>query len=253
MIAERPSPVVSIRVTAVSHWNLKQILLPAGLFPFFCFFCLFKFDQYHQFDFLFLDKETLMMMDQGVVVHEKNEARAFMAGVEGVTAKGDKSTRFGSDPIRASGSTLDLVAAVTSALGANINRKKRMARQRRSSSFNLLAFSSPSSSSTSHVSPPLALPARVRFFFFSFPLFLIKFSFHKTSLPNFLNWEFGSRCLWNLIIILLAAPCLYIISLIKFKEGWLILLVSDSVSTRRNYLTICCRYMYFLSGKNNWN
>lgn len=107
-----------------------------------------------------------MMMDQGVVVHEKNEARAFMAGVEGVTAKGDKSTRFGSDPIRASGSTLDLVAAVTSALGANINRKKRMARQRRSSSFNLLAFSSPSSSSTSHVSPPLTLPARVSFFVF---------------------------------------------------------------------------------------
>ncbi|KAH9743219.1 B3 domain-containing transcription factor FUS3 [Citrus sinensis] len=101
-----------------------------------------------------------MMMDQGVVVHEKNEARAFMAGVEGVTAKGDKSTRFGSDPIRGSGSSLDLVAAVTSALGANINRKKRMARQRRSSSFNLLTFSSPSSSSTSHVSPPLALPAR---------------------------------------------------------------------------------------------
>ncbi|KAJ4729534.1 B3 domain transcription factor [Melia azedarach] len=95
-----------------------------------------------------------MMMDQTALtssVHEKTEACALMAGVEGVTVKGDK-TRFGSDR---GGSTRDLVAAVTS-LG--INRKKRMARQRRSSSFNLLAFSS--SSTSSHVPPP-TLPARV--------------------------------------------------------------------------------------------
>ncbi|KAK0589813.1 hypothetical protein LWI29_018827 [Acer saccharum] len=100
------------------------------------------------------------MMDQTATntsnsVHEKTEASAFMAGVEGVAVKGD-STRFRSDR---GGSTRDLVAAVTS-LG--VNRKKRMARQRRSSTFNLLAFasSSSSSSSSSHM-PPSTTPTRV--------------------------------------------------------------------------------------------
>ncbi|KAI9177686.1 hypothetical protein LWI28_018092 [Acer negundo] len=100
------------------------------------------------------------MMDQTATnmsnsVHEKTEASAFMAGVEGVAVKGD-STRFRSDR---GGSTRDLVAAVTS-LG--VNRKKRMARQRRSSTFNLLAFasSSSSSSSSSHV-PHSTTPTRV--------------------------------------------------------------------------------------------
>ncbi|TXG54929.1 hypothetical protein EZV62_020185 [Acer yangbiense] len=55
------------------------------------------------------------MMDQTATntsnsVHEKTEASAFMAGVEGVAVKGD-STRFRSDR---GGSTRDLVAAVTS-------------------------------------------------------------------------------------------------------------------------------------------
>ncbi|KAL5860770.1 hypothetical protein ACOSQ3_002084 [Xanthoceras sorbifolium] len=97
------------------------------------------------------------MMEQAAVtitntsVHEKTEASGFMAGVEDVTVKGDRA-RFRSDH---GGSTRDLVAAVTS-LG--VNRKKRMARQRRSSTFNLLAFASPSSAS-SHVPPPTP-PAR---------------------------------------------------------------------------------------------
>ncbi|KAJ0052534.1 hypothetical protein Pint_02534 [Pistacia integerrima] len=95
-----------------------------------------------------------MMMDQEPLsVHEKPEASAFMAGVEGVTVKGD-NTRFRSDR---GGSTRDLVAAVT---GLGVNRKKRMARQRRSSSYNLFSFANSSSSSTLHV-PLTTLPARV--------------------------------------------------------------------------------------------
>ncbi|XP_044467053.1 B3 domain-containing transcription factor FUS3-like isoform X2 [Mangifera indica] len=95
------------------------------------------------------DQEPLTLS----VVHEKPEASAFMAGVEDVTVKGD-NTRFRADRGR---STRGLVAAVTS-LG--VNRKKRMARQRRSSSYNLFSFANSSSSSTSHL-PPTTLPARV--------------------------------------------------------------------------------------------
>ncbi|KAK5820549.1 B3 domain-containing transcription factor FUS3 [Gossypium arboreum] len=101
-------------------------------------------------------------------VHEKPEAFALVAGVEGVTVEGDNTHQHPSGP---SGLTRDLVAAVPS---FGFNRKKRMARQRRSSStIKLLSFtnnSSSSSSSSSHVpSPPLPTrvidPKRLRFLF----------------------------------------------------------------------------------------
>ncbi|GAV59534.1 B3 domain-containing protein, partial [Cephalotus follicularis] len=86
-----------------------------------------------------------------------------MAGVDSVTVKADK-THKGSDGI---GLTRDLVAAVAS---FGVNKKKRMARQRRSSSFNLLPFAP---SSSSHVPPPstpqdharVIDPMRLRFLF----------------------------------------------------------------------------------------
>ncbi|XVF13846.1 hypothetical protein REPUB_Repub09cG0003700 [Reevesia pubescens] len=84
-------------------------------------------------------------------VHEKTEALALVAGVEGVTVEGDNTHR-------GSGLTRDLVAAVPS---FGVNRKQRMPRQRRSSSsIKLLSFSyNNSSSTTSHV-PSSTLPAR---------------------------------------------------------------------------------------------
>lgn len=114
----------------------------------------------------------MMMMEQGVV--EKSEAstttttRGLRAGVELIEDQdqdqGDKTRRL-SDRI---GSTRDLVAAVTS---FGVHRKKRMARQRRSSSlFNLhLSFTASASASattsSSSLSPPLP-PARVSFLFY---------------------------------------------------------------------------------------
>ena len=122
------------------------------------------------------------MMDQ---LHEKTEvASGFVAGGEAelglVTVQGDKTQATtnhgsGSDP---TGSTRhDLVSAV-SGFGV-LRRKKRMARQRRSSSSTIKLLSFVPSSSTSHVpSSPLpglpTLPARVSFkflFFNSFPSF----------------------------------------------------------------------------------
>ncbi|GMI68311.1 FUSCA3 [Hibiscus trionum] len=82
-------------------------------------------------------------------VHEKNEAF--------VTGEGDNSHR----PSGRSGLTRDLVAAVPS---FGVNRKKRMARQRRSSStIKLLSFTN----SSSHVLPPTRVidPKRLRFLF----------------------------------------------------------------------------------------
>ncbi|EOY02917.1 hypothetical protein QUC31_017928 [Theobroma cacao] len=85
-------------------------------------------------------------------VHEKPEAFALVAGVEGVTVGGDKTHQASGR----SGLTRDLIAAVPS---FGVNRKKRMARQRRSSStIKLLSFTN--SSSSSHV-PSSTLPARV--------------------------------------------------------------------------------------------
>ncbi|OMO99353.1 hypothetical protein COLO4_13343 [Corchorus olitorius] len=102
-------------------------------------------------------------------VHEKPEAFGLVAGVEGVTMEGDKMTRRVSGR---SGLTRDLMAAVPS---FGVYRKKRMARQRRSSStIKLLSFTSPTSTSTSppHVpssssSPPARAidPKRLRFLF----------------------------------------------------------------------------------------
>ncbi|KAK4603150.1 hypothetical protein RGQ29_011926 [Quercus rubra] len=108
------------------------------------------------------------MMDQ---LHEKTEvASGFVAGGEAelglVTVQGDKTQATtnhgsGSDP---TGSTRhDLVSAV-SGFGV-LRRKKRMARQRRSSSSTIKLLSFVPSSSTSHVpSSPLpglpTLPAR---------------------------------------------------------------------------------------------
>ncbi|XVE84226.1 hypothetical protein DITRI_Ditri16bG0153600 [Diplodiscus trichospermus] len=88
-------------------------------------------------------------------VHEKPEAFALMAGVEGVTVEGD-NTHQGHQPSGGSGLTRDLISAVPS---FGVNRKKRMARQRRSSStIKHLSFNN--SSSSSHVPSP-TLPARV--------------------------------------------------------------------------------------------
>ncbi|XP_038997810.1 B3 domain-containing transcription factor FUS3-like [Hibiscus syriacus] len=87
-------------------------------------------------------------------VHEKNEAF--------VTGEGDNDLRQSGR----SGFTRDLVAAVPS---FGVNRKKRMARQRRSSStIKLLSFTSSSStSSSSHVPSPTRVidPKRLRFLF----------------------------------------------------------------------------------------
>ncbi|XVF59956.1 hypothetical protein PTKIN_Ptkin08bG0003600 [Pterospermum kingtungense] len=87
-------------------------------------------------------------------VHEKPEAFALVAGVVGVTVEGDNTHQSSGR----SGLTRDLVAAVPS---FGVNRKKRMARQRRSSStIKLLSFTTNSSSTSSHV-PSSSLPARV--------------------------------------------------------------------------------------------
>ncbi|KAK9012404.1 hypothetical protein V6N11_040459 [Hibiscus sabdariffa] len=82
-------------------------------------------------------------------VHEKNEAL--------VTGEGDNAHR----PSGRLGLTRDLVAAFPS---FGVNRKKRMARQRRSSStIKLLSFTN----SSSHVPPPTRVidPKRLRFLF----------------------------------------------------------------------------------------
>ncbi|XP_022741514.1 B3 domain-containing transcription factor FUS3-like [Durio zibethinus] len=87
-------------------------------------------------------------------VHEKPEAFALVAGVEGVTMEGDNNHQ---QPGR-SGLTRDLVDAVSS---FGVNRKKRMARHRRSSStIKLLSYTKYFSSSSSQV-PSSTLPARV--------------------------------------------------------------------------------------------
>jgi hypothetical protein len=123
-----------------------------------------------------------MMMDQQV----KTEVMTcgLVAGGEAelgfVTVKGDKTqtqtqtntntnTHYGSGS-DLTGSTRDLVSAVSGF--SVLHRKKRMARQRRSSSstIKLLSFVPCSSSSTSHVPPsPLlgipTLPPRVSFLF----------------------------------------------------------------------------------------
>ncbi|XVF16123.1 hypothetical protein REPUB_Repub10bG0004200 [Reevesia pubescens] len=101
----------------------------------------------------------MMAAATALSVHEKPEAFALVAGVEGVTVEGDNTHQPASGRF---GLTRDLVAAVPS-FGVTVNRKKRMARQRRSSStIKLLSFtnSSSSSSTTSHV-PSYTLPARV--------------------------------------------------------------------------------------------
>ncbi|KAF3435305.1 hypothetical protein FNV43_RR22392 [Rhamnella rubrinervis] len=110
----------------------------------------------------------MMMMDhdqEAVLDDQKPEACGLRAGVEPqlglVTVQGNKTTRPMSDRI---GSTRnDLVAAVAS---FGVHRKKRMARQRRSSALNLLqlSFSSTLTTATrsaSHVPPPTLPLARV--------------------------------------------------------------------------------------------
>ncbi|KAF5456962.1 hypothetical protein F2P56_021106 [Juglans regia] len=113
-----------------------------------------------------------MMKDQQGVPYVKPEAACgLVAAVEAelglVTVGGDTTTRHGSDLI---GATRDLVAAVTS-FGV-VHRKKRMPRQRRSSTRKLLSFA-PSSSqlppSPLHSLPTLPAreidPRRLRFLF----------------------------------------------------------------------------------------
>ncbi|KAG2709931.1 hypothetical protein I3843_04G002000 [Carya illinoinensis] len=113
-----------------------------------------------------------MMKDQQGVPYVKPEAACgLVAAVEAelglVTVGGDTTTLHGSDLI---GETRDLVAAVTS-FGV-VHRKKRMPRQRRSSTRKLLSFT-PSSSqlppSPLHSLPTLPAreidPRRLRFLF----------------------------------------------------------------------------------------
>ncbi|KAG6742718.1 hypothetical protein D5086_030398 [Populus alba] len=111
-----------------------------------------------------------MMMHQGVV-HEKPEACAWMAGGEGVTEEGDNkqtpNIEGGSDLV-IDGSNRDHLAG--SMVGFEIKRKKRMPRQRRSSSTinHLLSFSANASCSTTttldvptfSLEDPSSLPAR---------------------------------------------------------------------------------------------
>ncbi|KAI5558540.1 hypothetical protein POPTR_017G061200v4 [Populus trichocarpa] len=111
-----------------------------------------------------------MMMHQGMV-HEKPEACAWMAGGEGVTEEGDNkqtpNIEGGSDLV-IDGSNRDHLAG--SMVGLEIKRKKRMPRQRRSSSTinHLLSFSANVSCSTTttldvptfSLQDPSSLPAR---------------------------------------------------------------------------------------------
>ncbi|KAL9380716.1 hypothetical protein Peur_026373 [Populus x canadensis] len=111
-----------------------------------------------------------MMMHQGVV-HEKPEACAWMAGGEGVTEEGDNkqtpNIEGGLDLVM-DGSNRDHLAG--SMVGFEIKRKKRMPRQRRSSSTinHLLSFSANASCSTTttldvptfSLQDPSSLPAR---------------------------------------------------------------------------------------------
>ncbi|XP_061948273.1 B3 domain-containing transcription factor FUS3-like [Populus nigra] len=110
------------------------------------------------------------MMHQGVV-HEKPEACAWMAGGEGVTEEGDNkqtpNIEGGLDLVM-DGSNRDHLAG--SMVGFEIKRKKRMPRQRRSSSTinHLLSFSANASCSTTttldvptfSLQDPSSLPAR---------------------------------------------------------------------------------------------
>ncbi|KAH8483943.1 hypothetical protein H0E87_028385 [Populus deltoides] len=110
------------------------------------------------------------MMHQGLV-HEKPEACAWMAGGEGVTEEGDNkqtpNIEGGSDLV-IDGSNRDHLAG--SMVGFEIKRKKRMPRQRRSSSTinHLLSFSANASCSTTttldvptfSLQDPSSLPAR---------------------------------------------------------------------------------------------
>lgn len=139
-------------------------------------------------------------------VHEKPEAFGLVAGVVGVTVEGDNNHQSSG---RSSGLTRDLVPSF------GVNRKKRMARQRRpSSTIKLLSFTS---STTSHV-PCSTLPPRVslRFLFSSFLAFwhyyfpickfmrvfnkqkkiilIFPFLIKKSSLNTFLIWH-GISCI----------------------------------------------------------
>ncbi|KAJ6371588.1 hypothetical protein OIU77_001991 [Salix suchowensis] len=111
------------------------------------------------------------MMMQQEVVHEKPEACAWMAGGEGVAEEGDNKQTpniDGGSDLVIDGSNRDHL--VGSMLGFEIKRKKRMPRQRRSSSTinHLLSFSATASCSTNttlHVptfslQDPSSLPAR---------------------------------------------------------------------------------------------
>ncbi|KAG5226744.1 B3 domain-containing transcription factor [Salix suchowensis] len=110
-------------------------------------------------------------MMQQEVVHEKPEACAWMAGGEGVAEEGDNKQTpniDGGSDLVIDGSNRDHL--VGSMLGFEIKRKKRMPRQRRSSSTinHLLSFSATASCSTNttlHVptfslQDPSSLPAR---------------------------------------------------------------------------------------------
>ncbi|KAJ6734561.1 B3 DOMAIN-CONTAINING TRANSCRIPTION FACTOR FUS3 [Salix purpurea] len=110
-------------------------------------------------------------MMQQEVVHEKPEACAWMAGGEGVAEEGDNKQTpniDGGSDLVIDGSNRDHL--VGSMLGFEIKRKKRMPRQRRSSSTinHLLFFSATASCSTNttlHVptfslQDPSSLPAR---------------------------------------------------------------------------------------------
>ena len=130
-----------------------------------------------------------MMMDEGEgkkkVVVQKTEACGFMAGVEDelgfVNVKGDNNNK-----INGSGQRIHHDHGFVAAAFGTVHRKKRMARQRRSSSstitIHLKNLPSSTTTTTSHVPispiPPLfhsLPPARVSFFslhfFFNIQIF----------------------------------------------------------------------------------
>ena len=150
-----------------------------------------------------------MMMHQGVV-HEKPEACAWMAGGEGVTEEGDNkqtpNIEGGSDLV-IDGSNRDHLAG--SMVGFEIKRKKRMPRQRRSSSTinHLLSFAANAScSATTHLhvpafslplQDPSSLPARVRI------LFIYSFNYYVTISLIVLDFFTSYFCLFGQLDVVL--------------------------------------------------
>lgn len=166
-----------------------------------------------------------MMMDkerQREKVLQKTEACDFVAGVvvgdeelgaapSSVTVTGDNNNNVvmmtredinGSKPGRIHENHPGLVGAVVTTSFGTVNRKKRMARQRRSNNTTLIKTHTPPSSSShvppsSPVHPPRKLPARVSPFFPFIYFYLFNYFFFLPFISSICFFKFSCLLKWR--------------------------------------------------------